>query len=121
MLFQETVSVYCGDHTEHTDTVRTSRETRYVSVTEQNRLMLFGETVAVYCEKHTEHRDAVRTSQETHYVSATEPNRLILFGETVAAYCENHTEHTDSLCGENAMPVNVPVSGKDSYHRALMG
>jgi hypothetical protein len=56
MLFGETVAVYCENHTEHTDTVRTSQETHYVSVTEPNRLMLFGETVAVYCENHTEHR-----------------------------------------------------------------
>jgi hypothetical protein len=57
MLSGETVSVYCENHTEHTDTVRTSQETRYVSATEPNQLMLFGETVAVYCENHTEHTD----------------------------------------------------------------
>jgi hypothetical protein len=73
MLFGETVAVYCENHTEHTDTVRTSQETHYVSATELNWLMLFGETVAVYCENHTEHTDTVRTSQETHYVSATKP------------------------------------------------
>jgi hypothetical protein len=48
MLFKETVADYCENHTEHTDTVRTSQETHYVSATETNRLMLFGETVAVY-------------------------------------------------------------------------
>jgi hypothetical protein len=79
MLFGETVAVYCENHTEHTDTVRTSHQTHYVSATEPNRLMLFGETVAVYCENHTEHTDKVRTSQETHYISATEPSRLMLF------------------------------------------
>jgi hypothetical protein len=68
------------NRTEHTDTVRTSQETHYVSATEPNRVMLFGETVAVYCENHMEHTDTVRTSQQTHYVSATEPNRLMLFG-----------------------------------------
>jgi predicted Zn-dependent protease with MMP-like domain len=77
--------------------VRTSRETHYVSATEPKWLMLFGETVAVYCENHTEHTDTVCTSQETYYVSATEPNRLMLFRETVAVYCENHTEHTDTV------------------------
>jgi hypothetical protein len=46
MLFEETVAV-CDNHTEHTDTVRTSQETHYVSDTEPNRLMLFRETVAV--------------------------------------------------------------------------
>jgi hypothetical protein len=48
------LAVYCENHTEHTDTVRTSQETHYVSATEPNRLMLFGETDAVYCENHTE-------------------------------------------------------------------
>jgi hypothetical protein len=57
MLFGETVAVYYENHTEHTDTVRTSQETHYVSATETNRLMLFAETVAVYCENHTEHTD----------------------------------------------------------------
>jgi hypothetical protein len=51
MLFRETVAVYCENHTEHTDTVRTSQETHYVSDTDTNRLILFRETVAVYCEK----------------------------------------------------------------------
>jgi hypothetical protein len=91
--------VYCENHTEHTDTVRTSQETHYVSATGSNRLMLFRETVAVYCENHTEHTDIVPTSQEKHYVAVTKPNRLMLFGETVAVYCENHTEHTDTPCG----------------------
>jgi hypothetical protein len=75
MLFGETVAVYCDNHTEHTDAVRTSQEAYYVSATEPNWLMLFGETVAIYCENHTEHTDAVRTSQEAYYVSAREPNR----------------------------------------------
>jgi hypothetical protein len=83
MLFGETVPVYCENHTEHTDAVRKSQETHFVSATEPNRLMLFGETVAVYCENHTEHTDTVRNSQKTHYISATEPNRLMLFGETI--------------------------------------
>jgi hypothetical protein len=63
MLFREAVAVYCENQTEHTDTVRTSQETHYVSATEPNRLMLFEETVAVYCENHTEHTNTVRTSQ----------------------------------------------------------
>jgi hypothetical protein len=66
MLFEETVAVYCENHTEHTDTVRTPQETYAVSATEPSRLMLFGETVAVYCENHTEHTDTVHTSQEKH-------------------------------------------------------
>jgi hypothetical protein len=64
MLFGETVAVYCENHTEYTDTVRTSQETRYVPATKPNRLMLFGETVAVYFGNHTEYTDTVRTSQE---------------------------------------------------------
>jgi hypothetical protein len=44
MLFEETFTVDCENHTEHTDTVRTSQETHYASVTETNRLMLFRET-----------------------------------------------------------------------------
>jgi hypothetical protein len=55
MLFRETVAVYCETHTEHTDPVRASQETHYVSATKPNRLMLFRETVAVCCETHTEH------------------------------------------------------------------
>jgi ketosteroid isomerase-like protein len=43
MLLWETDAVYCENHKEHTDTVRTSQETFYVSATEPNRLMLFGE------------------------------------------------------------------------------
>jgi hypothetical protein len=34
-------AVYCENHTEHKDTVRTSQETHYVSTTETNPLMLF--------------------------------------------------------------------------------
>jgi hypothetical protein len=59
MLFRETVAVYCENHTEHTDPVRTSQETHHVSATEPNRLMLFRETVAVYCENHTDHTNTL--------------------------------------------------------------
>jgi hypothetical protein len=55
MLFRETVAVYCENHTEHTNPVRTSQETHYVSATQTNRLMLFRETVAVHCENHMAH------------------------------------------------------------------
>jgi hypothetical protein len=96
MMFRETSSVYCENHMENINSVRTSQETHYISATETNRLMLFRETVAVYCENHTEHTDTVRTSQETHYIPATETNRLILFKETITVCCENHTEH--KLC-----------------------
>jgi hypothetical protein len=59
MLFRKTVAVYCENHTELTDTVRTSQETHYVSTTKTNRLMLFRETVAVCCENHTEPTDTL--------------------------------------------------------------
>jgi hypothetical protein len=39
--------------------VRTSRETHYISARKPSRLMLFGETLAVYCENHTEHTDTL--------------------------------------------------------------
>jgi hypothetical protein len=41
MLFGETVVVCCENHTEHTDTVRTSQETHCVSAAEPSWLMLF--------------------------------------------------------------------------------
>jgi hypothetical protein len=47
MLFWETVAVYCENRTEHTDTVRTSQETHYISTTKPNRLMLLTETVDI--------------------------------------------------------------------------
>jgi hypothetical protein len=59
MKFTETVAVYCENHTEHTDTVRTSQETHYVSLTENNLLMMFMETVADCCKKHTENTDTM--------------------------------------------------------------
>jgi hypothetical protein len=46
-------AVYFAIHTEHTDTVRTSQETHYISATEPTRLMLLAETVAVYFAIHT--------------------------------------------------------------------
>jgi hypothetical protein len=49
----------------HTNSVRISHETHYVSATETNGLTLFGERVVAYCENHTETTDTVFTSQET--------------------------------------------------------
>jgi hypothetical protein len=45
MLFGETVAVYCENHSEHTDTVRTSQETHYVSARYPSRLMLFEQSL----------------------------------------------------------------------------
>jgi hypothetical protein len=98
MLFGETVAVYCENHTEHTDTVRTSQETHFVSATEPNRLMLFGETAAVYCENHTDNTDTVRTSQGTHYVSVTEPNRLMLFTVRTIRNTQVQSQYTEFYC-----------------------
>jgi hypothetical protein len=69
MLFGETVTVYCENHMEHTDTVRTSQETHYVSATKPNRLMLFGETVSVYRENHTKHTDIQSVPHRNHITS----------------------------------------------------
>jgi hypothetical protein len=105
MMFRETVSVYCENRTELTDTLcgqnevctnsfRTSQETYYFSATKPNRLMLFRKTVAVYSENHTKHRYTLwaecsvykfsRTSNKTHYVSATKPKWLMLFKDIIA-------------------------------------
>jgi hypothetical protein len=59
MLFRETIAVYCENHMEHTNPVRTSQETHNVSATKPNRLMLFRETIAVYCENHMEHTNTL--------------------------------------------------------------
>jgi hypothetical protein len=112
MLFGETVAVYCENRTEHTDTVRTSQETHYISATEPNRLMMLGETVTVYCENNLEHTDIVRTSQETHYVSATEPNRLMLFRKTASRRSKQlrtdpHFDITLALTGSRDSSVGI--------------
>jgi hypothetical protein len=82
MLFRKGVAVYCENHMEHTNIVRTSQETHHISPRGTNRLMLFGERFAIYCESHTEHTNTVRISQATHYVSATKTNHLMLFGQS---------------------------------------
>jgi predicted Zn-dependent protease with MMP-like domain len=58
ILFRETVTVYCENHTEHTKYINIQsvpHRKHYVSATKPNRLILFRETVTVYCENHTEH------------------------------------------------------------------
>jgi hypothetical protein len=96
MLFGETVAVYCENHTEHTDTVRTSQETHYLSAREPNRLMPFAETVAVYCEDHTEHTDTVcGQNAEFWYVKAggTYSDHLLLGGLTAYRVHETISQH----------------------------
>jgi hypothetical protein len=46
MLFEQTVAVYCENHTEHTNTL--PNKTHYVFAAELSQLMLFGGLVAVY-------------------------------------------------------------------------
>jgi hypothetical protein len=41
------------------NSLHTSQEAHYVTITKPGWLMLFGETVAVYCENHTEHTDTL--------------------------------------------------------------
>jgi hypothetical protein len=51
------------------NSVHSSQETHYVSVTKTNRLMLFRETVAVYCENHTKQANTLcRQNAEIFYV-----------------------------------------------------
>jgi hypothetical protein len=52
VVLLETVAVYCENHKEHINPVRTSQETHYVSAKDTNQLMLFRETVAVCCENY---------------------------------------------------------------------
>jgi hypothetical protein len=113
MLFSETVVVYCENHTEHRNTVRTSQETHYVSATEPSRLMLFSETVVVYCENHTEHRSR-GSMVDTDWSSS--PGRVGNFYYSISsrpalgspasyAFCTGtlpyHTEHSDTLYEHN--------------------
>jgi hypothetical protein len=51
----ETVAVYCENHTELINPVRTSQEIHYESATQTKRLTQFRRTVAVCCENHTEY------------------------------------------------------------------
>jgi hypothetical protein len=82
MLFEETVAVYCENHTEHT-------KTHFQII----------------------YKNSVRTSQETYYVSTSATNRLMLLGEIVTVYCDNHMEHTDTPCGQNAEFLDVTAGG----------
>jgi hypothetical protein len=93
MLFGGIVTVYCENHTEHTDTYKLSPyligNTSHIRYRAQS---LFTVRTVRNIQIHI---NSVRTLQETHHIS-TEPNRLMLCGETVAVYCENCTEHTDT-------------------------
>jgi hypothetical protein len=77
MLFGETVAVYCENHTEHTDTVRTSQEPYG---THRYSPYLTGNTL------HLRYR--------AQPVNAVWGNSRCLL--------ENHMEHSDTLCGQNA-------------------
>jgi hypothetical protein len=96
VLFGETVSVYCENHMEHTNTLWV-----------EYRNFIY--------------KNPVRISQETHYVSATETSRLMLFGETLAVYYENHTEHTMQCVGRLEISLMKKVRGTYRYQCALKG
>jgi hypothetical protein len=46
------------------NSIRTSQETYYVSITTTNQLMLFKETTTVYCENDTKH---IKTPRGQNY------------------------------------------------------
>jgi hypothetical protein len=96
MLFGETVAVYCENHTEHTDTVRTvrtSQETHYVPTTEPNRLMLFGgNNRCLFWKPYGTHRYSPHLTKNTLRLSYRAQPVNAVWG-TVAVYCKNHTEH----------------------------
>jgi hypothetical protein len=103
MLFGETVAVYCENHTELTDTVRTSHETHFVSATENNRLMLFGETVAVYCENHTELTDTLCGRHGEWFMQWPMCFESLMPSHTISAvHYEIHKQHVITLCKPNA-------------------
>jgi hypothetical protein len=43
-------------------------------------------------------------------------NCLMLFADIISIYSGNHTKHVNTLCGQNAVLLNVKVSGTYSYH-----
>jgi hypothetical protein len=100
MLFGETVAVYCENHTEHADTVRTSQKTRYISATDTNRLMLFGEkSRCLLWEPYGTHKYSPYLAENTLPIRyRDQPDNAVW--ERVAVCCENHTEHTNTLCGQ---------------------
>jgi translation initiation factor IF-1 len=63
VLFGETVTVYCDNRTEHTNTLPNNIQESSLYLTantlrlryKAQPVMLFGETVAVYCENRMEH------------------------------------------------------------------
>jgi hypothetical protein len=57
--------------TVYINSVRTSKETHYVSATKTNRLMPFRETVAVYFENHTKHTNIICGQNSQFYDAKT--------------------------------------------------
>jgi hypothetical protein len=108
MPFRETVAVYCENSTEHTDTVRTSRKTHYVSATEPNRLMLYGETVAVYSENNTEHKVTLCVQNVAYTRIQSVPHRNPL-----------GLRYKDQPV--NVVLVNSPCLGKQSPFMRIIG
>jgi hypothetical protein len=82
MLFTETVSVFCENHTEHINTL-CGQNAEFSSYLTGNTL-----------------------------VSATKLNRLMLFREIIAVYCENHTEHMNTLCRQDTEISNADAGAE---------
>jgi hypothetical protein len=36
--------------------------------------------------------------------------------ETIAVYCENHTEHINTLCGKNAVCINLVRTSQETHN-----
>jgi hypothetical protein len=85
------------------NSVRTSKETHYVSITKPNRLMLFSETVAVYCENHTEHTNTFcGKNAEFWYVKV---------GGTYSAHCG-----LTGSCVETKLCFKIPCGIQQLYY-----
>jgi hypothetical protein len=40
----------------------------------------------------------------------------MLFSEIMAVYCENHTEHINTLCGQNAVHINLVRTSQETHY-----
>jgi hypothetical protein len=117
----------------HTNSVRTSQETHYFSVTKPNRLILFRETLVICCENHAEHTNTL-CGQNAEFCNIYKFSSYLTGNtlrprykaqpvnavkETVAVYCENHTEYINTLWGQNIEFIFVKIGGAYSIHWAL--
>jgi hypothetical protein len=123
MLSGETVAVYCGNHTEHTDT-RCGQNVEIIPHRKHITTPLLIQTgqsclgaLSLFI---------LRSIRNTQIHCVCRMQRLYLTGNTirlqykfkpvnvfwerVAVYCENHTEHTDKLCMQD---VELLPQGKN--------